>query len=410
MSRLLAWARAHRVEGILFLVAFVVYALASGVRLFHQSAAPHFIYQAEAWLHGRLSLPVDPPNLNDWAYANGRFYVSFPPFPAVVMLPFVALFGYQLNDTFFTVCIAALNVPLLYVVLSRYARSGDAPRTRNEILWLTFFYAFGTVAFYMGIRGEVWFTAETMGVTLALLYLLFAHEARRPLAAGMVLGCAALTRVPLAFACVFFAMELVAPDGHFDRDALGTRRREVIRKALVFAAPVVVFAAGMMWMNAARFGNPFDFGHAHLYDNRVNAWVSKYGLFSYHYLQKNLQSAFTLLPVVTMHPFRVSFSGDGLSIFVTTPLFLLLLWPKRRPRLHRAMWLTVAVVALPALFYMNDGYFQFGYRFSLDWTPFLFVLLAMGGRPVNRTFKVLGLIGVVVGLWGALAFTGGWLS
>ena len=65
---------------------------------------------------------------------------------------------------------------------------------------------------------------------------------------------------------------------------------------------------------------------------------------------------------------------------------------------------------MPALFYQNDGWFQFGYRFSLDWTPFLFLLLAMGGRPVDRWFKVLGAVGVVMAVWGALVFTGGWLA
>jgi hypothetical protein len=399
MTRLAAFLRAHRTEGILFLAAFAVYAAFSGPRLLHQSAAPHFIYQAEAFLHGRLSLPVDPPNLEDWAYAHGHFYVSFPPFPAVVMLPFVALFGYQFNDTLFTLFFAAFNVVLIYRVLKRYAATGDATRTEPEILWLTGFYAVGTLALYMGIRGEVWFTAETMGVTFACLYLLAAHRTRHPFLAG------------LALAVVFFAMELFAPDGHLDRDALfGPRRREVLRKGLAFAAPLTVFAGLMMAMNAARFGSPLSFGHAHLYDNRVNAWVSKYGLFSFHYLERNLRAAFVRLPVLYHHPLHLGFDGNGMSLFLTTPIFLLLLWPRRRPRLHRALWLTVAAVAIPALFYQNDGWYQFGYRFSLDWTPFLFLLLAMGGRPVDRWFKVLGIIGVVMAVWGALVFKGGWLS
>ena len=69
----------------------------------------------------------------------------------------------------------------------------------------------------------------------------------------------------------------------------------------------------------------------------------------------------------------------------------------------------MVVVALPALFYQNDGYFQFGYRFSLDWMPFLFLLLAIGGRPMGWRFKLLGLAGVAMGVWGALAFDSGWV-
>ena len=50
---------------------------------------------------------------------------------------------------------------------------------------------------------------------------------------------------------------------------------------------------------------------------------------------------------------------------------------------------------------------QFGYRFSLDYTPYLFLLLAVGGRPMGRVFWTIALAGVAVNTWGALVFAGG---
>ena len=50
---------------------------------------------------------------------------------------------------------------------------------------------------------------------------------------------------------------------------------------------------------------------------------------------------------------------------------------------------------------------QFGYRFSLDYTPYLFLLLAIGARPMSRWFWALALFGVAVNAWGALVFAGG---
>src|SRR5512134_1299464 len=50
-----------------YLVLLAIYAAASGRKLVHQSFAPHFVYQAHAWLRGRLSLPQPPPNQEDWA-------------------------------------------------------------------------------------------------------------------------------------------------------------------------------------------------------------------------------------------------------------------------------------------------------------------------------------------------------
>jgi hypothetical protein len=96
-----------------------------------------------------------------------------------------------------------------------------------------------------------------------------------------------------------------------------------------------------------------------------------------------------------------------MSLLLTTPLFAFLLWPRQRPRLHGILWLTVAATALPGFLYQSTGYVQFGYRFSLDWTPHLFLLLALGARPMDGRFWAAGLAGVAVNTWGALTFGGG---
>jgi hypothetical protein len=80
--------------------------------------------------------------------------------------------------------------------------------------------------------------------------------------------------------------------------------------------------------------------------------------------------------------------------------------PRERPPVHAALWLTVLGVALPSFLYQNDGFVQFGYRFSLDYMVFLVMLLAVGGRPMSRTFQALVVIGIAVNLFGALTFNG----
>ncbi len=399
---------AWRWPAALFAISFSIFAAFSGQRLFHQSQAPQFVYQAEAFLHGQLALTAPPPNLNDWARVGDRWYVSFPPFPAILMIPFVLFAGFQLNDVFFTIALAALAIALLFLALERLSAEGDSDRSRAENAAIALLFAFGTVDFYCSIRGEVWFTAEVVGVALTACYLLAAYRARHPILAGLSLGCAAITRTPLAFALPFFVWEVVAPDGGWpSARSLWTRRGEIARQGLLFAAPIVAIALPMMWMNDVRFGHPTDFGHDHLFDNRVNGDIARWGLFSYQYLERNLHAAFTRLPLLDWPPGgwpRLSFDAHGMSLFVTTPLFLLLPWPKERPRLHLPLWLTTAAVSIPGFFYQNDGWRQFGFRFSLDYTPFLFLLLAIGGRKMGRTFWALGLAGVLVNLWGALAF------
>jgi hypothetical protein len=371
--------------------------------LAHQSLAPHFVYQADAFLHGQLSLTVpQPPNLNDWAFWNGRWYVSFPPFPAVLMMPFVAVFGLSFNDVAFTLVFAAANVALLYRLLRRL----QAERAEWEHVALALIFGFGTLAFSCGIRGEVWFTAETVGVTLTLLYLHASLGARHPVVAGLAVACGAITRTPLAFSAVFFVFEALSPDGPLEwrkvRDP--ARWRTALPRLVPYALAIVAVAVPMAAMNYDRFGALGEFGHSHLYQNRVNAQIRQYGLFHYAFLERNLHDAFTRLPEIRFHPLRIGFNGEGMSLFVTTPLFLYLLWPKEKPRLHRALWVTTALVAIPGFFYQNSGYFQFGFRFSVDYTPYLIVLLALGARRFTAPFWLATLIAVAVNSWGAAVF------
>ncbi|AGC42807.1 hypothetical protein MYSTI_01459 [Myxococcus stipitatus DSM 14675] len=426
-AMLRVWFAAYRVEVVLFAVAFVVLASFSSQRFLRQSAAPHFIYQAQSWLEGRLD--VDPqvlPNLEDWAcvrQVNGekvrcegrplsddRWFVSFPSFPAVAMLPFVALHGYQFNDTSFGVIVGALAVALFYSLLRFLAREGETERTRDENVVLALTLAFGTLFFYCAIRGEVWFSAEVMGVALTCLYVRNAVRARRPVLAGVFFSMATLTRTPLFFAGLFFVLEALCPGPESRLEqlkVLGRNWKPAARKLGLFAlgaAPLGLLAAGY---NVYRFGRLSEFGHAFLFNNRVNVDIDRWGLFHWEYLGRNVAAAFLKWPTLSFSPLKLGYDPHGLTLLLTLPLLVFLLMPRLRPRLHWPLWLTVAICALPGLFYQNTGYMQFGFRFSLDYTPYLLLLFAIGGWSVRQRAVMAALVlGVLVNFWGAVAFRG----
>lgn len=421
------WLSAYRVEVVLFVVAFVVLASFSSQRFLRQSAAPHFVYQAQAWMEGRLD--VDPqvlPNMEDWAcvrMVNGdkvrctgrplptdRWFVSFPSFPAVAMLPFVALHGYQFNDTSFGVIVGALAVALFFSLLRFLAKEGETERNRNENVALALILAFGTLFFYCAIRGEVWFSAEVMGVALTCLYVRNSVRAHRPLLAGLFFSMATLTRTPLLFTGLFFVLEALCPGPEprlAQLKALARNWKPAAKKLGLFtlgAAPLAGLAAAY---NVYRYGRLSEFGHAYLFNNRVNADIDRTGLFNWEYLPRNLEAAFFKLPSMSLSPLKLGYDPHGLTLLLTLPLLVFLLVPKTRPRLHWPVWLTVAVCALPGLFYQNTGYMQFGFRFSLDYTPYLLLLFALGGWSLrNRAVMAAVALGVLVNFWGAVAFRG----
>ncbi len=492
--------RNYRTELLLFAGVFVALTFFSSQRFLRQSAAPHFVYQAKAWLDGRLD--IDPqvlPNIEDWAcvrqvngvptrcegqlLATDKWFVSFPWFPAVVMLPFVAINGYQFNDTSFGVIIAALAAVLFFrLVRSVLAASPEGPANEpSRPLVVSLVLVFGTVFFYCAIRGEVWFSAEVMGVALTCLYAQLSIGAKRPVLAGVVFSMAVLTRTPLVFSGVFFVMEALCPTPGTRIASLKKAWSEpavALRPLLRFALGALPLAATAVAYNLHRFGRVTEFGHAFLFNNRVNVDIDRFGLFHPAYLARNLDAAFFKMPLIKLNPLNFGFDFHGLSLLLTLPLLVLLVWPaggkQAAPRAAlaasvvpftlRLLWglggtpaalstdiqdpaaslgkviaiglltlaavvapfwvsyraktsnqhpltipalVTVAATAVPGFLYQNDGYAQFGFRFSLDYTPYLLLLFAVSGWALSRLL-VRGLLalGVLVNFWGAVAFRG----
>ena len=100
----------------------------------------------------------------------------------------------------------------------------------------------------------------------------------------------------------------------------------------------------------------------------------------------------------------------GLALWFTTPLYFWLLWPKRFDGQPDRRWLYVVVAlsaAIPAamdLLYQNTGWRQFGYRFSNDYSVLLFILLAIGARPMRTLFAAAAAWSIAWNSLGAATF------
>lgn len=436
-----------RLYAALFAIGLAVYSLVAWDRIARPSPAPHFMVQADAWLHGHAA--IDPPLVgDDWAQVEtvalddgsrvsgrrmstrpvfhtldgrelpvGRIqrslgktaYMSFPPFPTVLMLPGAAISGRAGNDVIPTLLVAALILPLAFGTLRRLAQARLSHRSAGDDLWLVATLAFGSVLFFTAVQGKVWYTAHVVGVALALGYAWAAIEAKHPILAGLALGAAALTRTAMAFMVILFVCE--AWRIHGGRTAWRADRRRLLRGLVRtlswFGAPLAAFAIAGIAYNLVRFGSPTEFGHTYL-EVRQQLQIEQFGLASYHYLARNLAVAFTLLPELSARPPYIQISGHGLALWFTTPILMVLLWPRERNPLHRPLWLCVLAVALPSLLYQNSGWVQFGYRFSLDYLVLLILLLAIGGRPLTRLAKLMIVAGIAINLFGALTFDRGW--
>lgn len=356
-----------------------------------------------------------------WRKCDDAVYqMSFPPFPAVVMLPFAAVFGYRTNDVLITLAFAVAAAVLFFLWLVRLRREDLTEHTPRERLWLVALFAFGTVAWYCSIRGEVWFTALAMGLPLHLAYLMSAQDARRPLLAGLWLGLGVATRTPLLFAGLFLPLEALFPRGRWLGGDGTAGLRRAVGQLLWFALPLAIVGGLLAWFNYARWGNPTEFGHFYLLEG-TRGPTREHGLFNFVFLNHNLGTALLNMPKLLTEAPYVQITRHGLGLLACTPALVALFGCTvqapdrpvlevapdvlaRRRSLSRHLTWTVIAVALPGFFYQNDGWQQFGYRFAVDFLPPLLGVFALRVPYLTRTTRGLIVLAMVVQLFGAITF------
>ncbi len=329
-------------------------------------------YLAEAFLQGRTWLDFQPGPY-DVIIAGNRFYVPFAPFPAIALMPIVAVFGAvgaDLVESGINALLAAGGVGLCWMLLGRIGVARLVDRFA-----LTVLFGFSTQILWVTTRGGVWHTGQLIATILTLTCLIELWGQRRAWLIGLAAGAAFLTRAPLAFALPFYALMLV--NGPIP-GALPWRRWGWL------ALGVLPSMAFFFVYNLVRFGTPLESGYALA---TLPPWLEVQrdrGLFSLAHLTTNLDYFLVHLPFpVADFPFLRP-DGLGLSVLITSPGLLFAVradWRDIRPwRLLGA----AAVVLIPSLLYYGGGWLQYGYRYFLDSVPFVIALCGLAALKERR--------------------------
>jgi hypothetical protein len=402
----LAAAAPVLVATALVVIAFVIYLLCS--RGF-SSGRGDFFYLADAFLHSRTWL-LSGLGPNDNVVIGSRVYVPFAPFPAILVLPLVAIVGPQTADKWQPIVNAALaagGVGLVWILAGRIG-----VRRWSDRVWLAVLFGFSTQIWWVDTRGGVWHTGHLVASVLTLLILIELFGRSRMLLVGLLAGGAFLTRAPLVFAVPFYGLWslLDLSAGRVFRvrfaalrdraaSAVGALRAVPIRAWALLVLGFLPGALFYLWYNDVRFGSPFESGYGMATLPPFLEAQRRLGLFSLAHLAMNLDYLLWHLP--SRIPDAPFFRPDGLgmSILITSPGLLLAV---RAPWSDRRTWLLAGAflfTLIPSLLYYGGGWLQFGYRYALDAIPFAVALCCMavawrGG--IGLLWKVLIVFGVLI--------------
>ncbi len=169
------------------------------------------------------------------------------------------------------------------------------------------------------------------------------------------------------------------------------------------------FFVGLSFLyNYLRFGALFDFGYM-LVPGRLNEpWTSK-GLFNMAYIPANLEILFLKGPILLSTFPYLQPSWAGMAIWLTTPAFIFALictLKSFKEKITLACWSAIIPILSLLVSQGWTGFTQFGYRYAMDFYPFLLILTAKGMTSKDLTLKwyhiLLIVMSILVNLWGVL--------
>jgi len=329
--------------------------------------------------------------------------------PALVLVPFVALLGPEVDQARVSILFGALNVALAW-----WVGLGMGTR-RSTALVLAIVFGVGSITWYSAQAGTAWHIAHVLSLTFALGAIGLALRGGPPLVIGLLVAAMGLCRLPMFLAAPFFLAYLLYRAGRPASEASGfglpgdpawqAIRRIAPRRLLVLGTgfalglgvPLVLFGI----YNAARFGSPLEMGYA-MIPGLLDEWQYQSGFFSVANIPRKAYAMFLSAPVeVQTFPWIQSRPLGGLSIILTTPIFLWAILARRRDLFTIGAWTSVALIIIPVLLHADPGGEQFGFRYAQDVYPFLFVLVhrALATGIHLEAWLAIG-IGLVVNAWG----------
>jgi len=386
---------------VLMLVGFI------GVTVylnFREHNEQQFAYLARSFLHGDLAFQEVPGE--SWADTSPnaeRYYWPLGPLPAIVLMPFEFVAG-AFGAFFYQGYLQPLLVLAVLGLVYRIARVTGY--RAEDSAYLAFGFAFATAFLGVGVWPWSWYFSQDITCVLGLAAIAEMIGRRRPWLLGVLFALVLATRTTAALGILWCIGETLSIHGPW---------KKKLGSLVAIVVPVIIVAAALGAYNYARFHDPFDQGYAEQIIPPHAEAGRALGIMSLQHVPGNLYTLLLAAPnsvrrddvsLVLAFPYVVA-NPWGMSIWVTSPLFVYLLGLRHRDDTSLLLLLSCLVIAVPILLYYGIGFRQFGYRYSLDFLPFLYYLLLRNYRQqrgdLTTGFKAVVLLSA---MWNLYLFAG----
>ncbi len=343
-----------------------------------------FALQANSWVQGHLNLIHGEYYTNlELAIFNNQYFVSFPPFPSYILLPFVWI-------------LKTVNTPDHWLAVFSYLVAGvyavklfKVIRTESDgaACFFPIFLLMASNVVYTSMNGWVWFIAQNFAFTLSLVAIYYAVQKKGGLSLALwacAVGCRPMQILYLPVLLLILYRQIKKEDSQ-------TTLLSTIKHKWYWVIPTGIIGLSYMILNFLRFGNITEFGHNYLPEfTRTTT-----GQFDLSYLAANWAKLFRL-PEQIAETGRMNFYYfDGFCVFLVSPILIAFIialgigiYRKTDNLLAILLPILMVVHILLILSHKTLGGSHFGNRYFNDLLPFVYYGLLVY-MPKNRWFTKL---------------------
>jgi hypothetical protein len=408
---------------------------------------------------------ADDPNAP--VTADCKNYMQHSLGPALLMLPVAMIWDIDVGSSaspiqpLISAIFGGLTALFAFAIVRHFTQD------RRTQIALTALAVFGTTLWYTAASGSVWYFAHTTAVCFVMASIYATVVRRNALLAGALVGAAFMCRPTTILAGVFplitFADQWFPADP--ERPLWRRIKLAPLVKLAVGVAPFLALTAVLNYARFhSPFESGYAYSEEFHQLSLVGHWP--YGVADPRYIPRHVQVFFEQMPNFGPNPPFVWPSWWGAAMWVTTPAILLapfihlqryrqvalvaaaalgaacafmllraveqglghIAWGDdlvgtgvhlipfwvllgaalaaalaARDRLVIGAWAATLAIGLADFTFAATGWSQFGYRYSLDFMPFLFLLIVIAvGRQLRWYHAVLIGAAVLVNLWGVL--------
>ena len=377
-------------------VWFVVFQSLAGGKLLQSNPHNSYLVQIENWFNG--SVKIQNGSHYTWlelAIYHGDYYLSFPPVPSLIMIPWFLVFGITAPSNLIIAIHCMITAAGVYLFFKRLENSPMV------CCFWTLFVVAGSNCVWLSSDGGVWMQAQILNLCFVIwgLYFYIGQNYIPAFALlSLAVGCRPFTALlgGILLAPVIFRL---------------LRRKNLLSLVKMSILPVLIFCA-MGAYNFARFGNPLEFGHNYL-PEFVNA---PEGQFSLSYIWPNLLNI--LRPITINSRLELNFPViQGFCFFVANPIFAFWFWRMAKSAASKSfgwqdgvLFAGFVVALLMTCAHRTMGAWQFGARYTVDLIPYALLFFARKRRSANVGIGswTLCVSGVLLNVYGAIYMLTAW--